>query len=132
MNDNGYKTIGDMLDNMSGHGVYDVALIEEQFGRYGFTYDRATQMLSYANQTVLLRGATPKQIQRDMKRDPKGGIMDEEVAEDALLIDALAISDAVHYLLMPGIQPASGRFLGRGLAFRSNVDAIRAFEKTQD
>lgn len=125
----GYTTVGGLLELLTGHGVYDVAIIEEQFTQFGFTYDRATDTLSYEGRSVRLGSATPTQVQKSMANDPKGGILDTGLGPTTRLVDALVLSAAVFQLVAPGKVVPSSLYNGRGTGFRKNVQAIRAIEE---
>jgi len=123
------KTIGELLGRLTSRGVYDVAIIEEQMGRFGFTYNRATDQLKHGRGSVKLGAGTAEQIARSMAEDPKGGVLDEGLYRRDRLIDAADLSRAVFKLLFPGqIVPGDG-FYQRAKAFEANVEAIQAAEK---
>lgn len=123
-----YLTVGALLEDLTGHGVYDVAIVEEQLPRFGFVYDRALDMLAFEGRRVRLGSKTRKQMQKDMASDPKGGILDAGLADDTRMVDALALSEAVFRLVAPGRTPPSTLYNGRGTGYRKNVAAIRAIE----
>jgi hypothetical protein len=127
-----YRTIGAVLDDLSGHGVYDIAIVEEQFTTFGFTYNRATDRLGFAGGSERLGVASKDQVERTMARDPKGGILDQGTPDGARLVDAGALARAVHKLLMPGKTPPGDMYMGRGKSFRANVDSILAYEAIKD
>lgn len=124
---NDYKTIGELLEDLSGHGVYDVAITGE-FEQFGFTYDRATDLLSYGGLSERLFARTAEQIRASMDRDPKGGVIDGDVKIDTLMTDAVSISSAIHKLLLPGKPVPSDNYHGRGRQYRVDVASIRAVE----
>ena len=125
-----YASVGELLELLTGHGVYDVAIIEDQFTRFGFTYDRKADTLSYEGRSVRLGSATPTQMQKSMEADPAGGILDQGLVDETMrLVDAISLSAAVFRLVAPGKVVPSELYNGRGTGYRKNVQAIRAIEE---
>lgn len=127
-----FATIGQLLDSLSGKGVYDIAIVHEQFTQYGFEYNRAADRLSYGGGAVRLQVLTRDQMIRDMARSAAGNILDSDLPPSARLVDALELSRAVHKLLLPGKELPGDTIHDRALAFRANVDSILAFEQTKE
>lgn len=126
------RTAGALLATMTGKGVYDVAMLDERFSSYGFTYNRATGKLHFANGFERLHAATRTQMERMLARDPEGGVMAQNIPDGVLMFDALDLSRAIHKLFMPG-QPVPGdESIDRSKAFRANVDSILAYEAIKD
>lgn len=126
-------TIGEYLEGLAGHGVYSIEMIENEFGRYGFTYDRKTDLLSFsptssiASSSVRLGAKTYDEIRMAMGNDEAGGMLGPD--EGHPLVDAGQIAEAVFRLLAPGRTPPGQRFAGRGRSFRADVAAIRELEQ---
>lgn len=122
---NVYTQLSDMLDDMAGHGVYDVDIINDEMGKFGLAYDANTDTLTFKGKNPTKLGSgTPAQIQRSMEADIKGGILDV-VAEDARLVDALALVEAI--VRTYGETP-SAPFYGRGRNYKFVVEQIRLLE----
>lgn len=133
-----YPNIGRMLADMSGHGVYHIDFVTEQVTKYGFVYDEDTDTLAYGGPSdnyfaVQFLGAkTKSMLEKDILSDPKGGVIDDSIADDALMFDAVSLSRAIHKLLMPGKPVPSGGYYGRGKGFRADTDSIiNYFENPQ-
>lgn len=119
-------SLGDELDGLEGRGIYHVAMIEIEYARYGLTYDRATDLLSFGDRSVAL-GARRLGDLVNQKPD------DESLTLDAgpsalLLTDAVALSTAIHRLLFPNRRVPGARFESRDDQFEANLAAIRALD----
>jgi hypothetical protein len=123
------KTLGEFLSILTPRGIYDVALIEDRMGRFGFTYNRATDKLSYGKGSVRLHAGTRDQIARDLEADPKGGVLNDDLTPGHRLIDANALTAAIHKLLFPGVPVPSDSKYDRGQGFKADVAAIVAAER---
>lgn len=122
-----YEHIGQLLDGLTGHGIYAIDLVVDQLPKYGFEYDAATDELIFGNRRVKLRSGTKAQVERSVARESIGGILDQNLADDDRLVDALALSTAVFRLLMPTLHLPSESYFGRGKGFRENVAAITEY-----
>jgi len=122
------NTVGELLGSLTGRGVYDVAIVEEQMARFGFTYNRATDMLKYGRGSVRLHAGTAEEVARSMADDVKGGVLEEGLSRRDRLVDAVSLSSAVFKLLHPGQIVPSSTFYGRDKGFKADVAAIQAAE----
>ena len=116
-----HRNVADHLGALVTTGIYDVAMIENEFTRYGFVYLRESDELQYSDRSVIL-GARPAQEARDEVARDGGGFVDAR-ADDALLVDALQISQAVH-LLVTGTPPPSLGYTNRTLGYRADVKSL--------
>jgi hypothetical protein len=120
-----YANIGRLLDDLTGHGIYLIDLVADQFPAFGFTYDPATTTLSYGAGSVRLPVSTKEGVEQRLAKDPRGGIIDPNTTSDELMIDAYELSQAV-YRLVVGPVPPGDAFYGMGKGYRANVAAIIA------
>ncbi|HEX5016570.1 MAG TPA: hypothetical protein VFX15_03170 [Actinomycetes bacterium] len=125
------QTVGELLDRLTGHGVYDVALVDEQLPKFGFRYNRATDRLQFKGGVEKLGVLSRDEMIEDMARSSTGNILDTDIPDKGRLIDALALSRAVHKLLLPGQAVPGDNYNGRARQFRKNVESILAFESRQ-
>lgn len=127
-----YPNIGRMLADMSGHGVYHIDFVTEQVTKYGFTYDEDTDTLAFGGAVQFLGAKTKSMLEKEILNDPRGGVIDDSIANDALMFDAVSLSRAIHQLLMPGRPVPSSGYFGRGKGFRADTDSIvKYFENPQ-
>jgi hypothetical protein len=121
------KTVGDLFARLLGHGVYDDTLAHE-LDRFGFSY--ADGVLSYAGRSEKLYVRKATQVAIDMSHDKSGGMLNNDIPDDLLMIDALDFSVAVFKLMAPGQTVPSSMYIGRGKGFQKNVEAIDRLEAT--
>ncbi len=122
--------ISALLARLNGRGVYSVALLEEQFGPYGFVYGRRRSELWYEGRTTRLPGLTPASVRQQADDADEVLAMDDDDPDDPgeLLVEASDIARAVFRLVHPDRTPPSSKLRGmdrRERGFRSDVGAIR-------
>ncbi len=121
-------TIGQALDQLAGHGIYSVELIENEYHRFGLTYVRATDFLCDGADCVKLGAVSVEEKALEVAADPKGGMLDHKA--EGLSVDATDIANAVWKLLY-GSEPIPGnKYIGRGKGFRATVSEILKREGT--
>lgn len=119
------RSIGEVLGQLVGRGVYSVELIEEVFPRFGFTYDRSTDVLCYKERRVEVGSLDAPTMAANIAAS-NGGELANGMSPDARLTDAVAISEAVFRLLFPGRTPWGRQYADRDRAFAANCAAIRS------
>jgi len=121
---NDAKTIGQLLGSLNSRGIYNVELVENEFARFGFTYNRATDQLKYGRGSVALGARNAEQMAYDLLNDTHGGILEEGLSRRDRMVDAVQLSRAVFRLLFVGETPPSDGFYGRDKGFKADVEAI--------
>jgi hypothetical protein len=121
-----YANLGEWLADMTGHDIYPISLVIVGAPKYGLAYDPDTDELSGYGSSVTLGAQTRPEILKEIAEDHKGGVLSIGPDTD-VFIDALKLSVAVHQLLYPGRPVPSDSYHGRGVGFRADVMAIRAF-----
>jgi len=124
-----FRGVGDVLDCLNPHGIYNVAIIEEEMGRFGFAYDPATDQMTYQGGGVRLHAQYPIEMLREFRSGGAGGVLDEDLPTNRRLVDAIALSAAIHRLLFPGQMVPSHGHYGRAEGFRADLAAILASEQ---
>lgn len=121
------RSLGEVFSQLTGRGVYAVELLEEVFPQFGFTYDRATDELTFGERRVVVGSRSAQAVADEMDR-VGDGILAEDMAPDDRLVDAVSISEAVFRLLFPGRIPWGRQYGGRDRvrAFAANCAAIRS------
>lgn len=113
-------TLLDLLDNLTGSGIYDITLVEYELPPFGFAYERDDDTLHYGGRSTKL-GARSPQI---------AGAEDDDTAIDPgragdLVLDATDLTKAIIRLIAPDDPIPSEGFYSRARAYRADVDLIR-------
>ena len=127
-----YTRISEVLSDLAGHGIYSVQMLREDVWReLGFDYDPLTDLITHNGRTAPLYSTSPEGMQKILDNDPKGGMLNESVltAPGAAVFDALALSAAIHYLVLPTKKVPSTLFFGRGKGYAENVRSIARAEE---
>jgi hypothetical protein len=124
--------IGQLLERLSSMAIYSVELLENEFGPYGFVYDRVRGELWNAGRTVRLPARSQAEILANLRTGDTcelEGDLDEDPDEDAL-VDASEIIRAVFRLLHPGVTPPSSRTRGADRRRRGYEADLAAIQRT--
>lgn len=119
------QSVAELLDLLHPRGIYSVALLEREFVRFGFSYDRGTDRLAYRGRAEPVSSRPTDDFVREQVGH-RNLVMDEDKPDDDWALDAVELSDIVFRLLFPG-RVAPGRLhADRDDAYAANLAAIQA------
>jgi hypothetical protein len=112
-------SLPELLQSLTGQGIYDIAFVENELPRFGFQYSRRSDLLWWSTKSTKL-GARPPEIAAGEDND---SAVDPTRSSTGLVFDAIQLSTAILRLISNSSAP-TGASYNRARQYKTDVALI--------